>query len=448
MQNNRSKTLMKLWQTLAVSLITFLTVISYAQESCEALFSDQKNIQRNTQRELELSGQILTRYKWTNESMHLNKGGILYGKMYGDDIGRTSVWNVTSVPPSMYEHKPGVLNMYLKLAVTTMIDTILNRYGERRDWSRAFRGHLVQQAKEFSLRSTFINYETNGRSPNAKGSLRIISAKESQSEHLPADINLGIKLPYNGGVKYELASFIIDKEMNHKIFSEILLHLMVHADKVIHRPQHEPNKLVYFTYADAASYKMYKRLGFVPVPNFLPTKSSGTEWQPMGISAENILKIPELMKKTRPDWNTQDLNEIINFFPALRDFSKDALAELQSYFYGKYEINFYRPGIRQRDHLERRNGVLELIVEKIIQDHFELAIYFYEQGRYSISIPTEFLPLREGFKAPLEDGKYQMSYSSGTLKIEERLPDQKIRTMTIKVDRNFHYITGASIVTE
>jgi hypothetical protein len=442
MQNNRSKTLMKLWQTLAVSLITFLTVISYAQESCEALFSDQKNTQRNTQKELELSRQIHSRYVSTTESMALNEGALLYHKRYDDNIGSTTVLTVTTVPTGMYEHTPGILNMYLKLSVTTMIDTILNRYGERRDWSRVFRGHLVRQAKEFALRSTLIRYEGDN---NAKGNLRIISAKESQSEHLPADINLGIKLPYNGGVKYELASFIVDKESNQKIFSEILLQLMIHADKVIHRPQHEPNKLVYFTYADAASYRMYKKLGFIPVPNFPPTKSSGTEWQPMGISAENILKIPTLMKSTRPDWSTQALDEIINFFPTLRDFSKDALGEWQSDVYGKYKVSLRRPGMREEYLLERRDGVLE----NKVHEQFELFIYLYGGGgTYTIPIPAEALPFKEGFKSSSQDGKYQFSYSLGTLKIEQRIPYQKTKIFTLKVDRNFHYLTGVSIAAE
>jgi hypothetical protein len=66
---------------------------------------------------------------------------------------------------------------------------------------------------------------------------------------------------------------------------------------------HDPNQMVYFTYADAFSYRMYRSLGFKPVPGFeTPIEKDGTKWTPMGFSTTGILSIPNTMASSRSYW--------------------------------------------------------------------------------------------------------------------------------------------------
>jgi len=305
--------------------------------------------------------------------------------------------------------------------VKESIEFVLKAYSLRRDWSPEFRKQLYEQAIADSARSTYLLFYTTDPSimnDVLRGTLKIIKASESKNEILPVDLNLGISLPYNAGLKFELGNFAIAKEFNKEAFSELLIQLMLHSKEVSDQPGHDPKKMIYFTYADSYSIRMYQGLGFTPVPGFeKPIEKNGTLWVPMGISTEGIQNIPRFMLNSRAYWEPQVLNELLDIFEKISAYSSNKLGYsawfLENYFItirllsqdfkAPREISIYRPG--------------------------ESAVVF--QSR----IPAHFIPMKNNSSGYSTDRKFKLHYQDGILRVISREDEHLI--FKIKVDPNF-----------
>ncbi len=420
-----------------VTLLMMLTAVVQAQtRSCQKIYAVSQEIQsQNTSLE-----QFIRNRYWTKEHVYTvqdfqNQWRGMQTKLYyiRPALGG---FTVKTIRLSSAIQKPGLplIGHPFQEIVIESIHLVLDNYALRREWTPTFRDHLYDQAMLDSGRSTYLQfYAFDGFKIQdiLKGTLKIIEATKSQNQDLPVDRNLGIVLPYNGGLKFELANFAIDKQYNKEAFTEILLQLMMHAKGVTERPNHEADKMIYFTYADASSYRMYKGLGFTPVPGFeKPIEKDGTKWIPMGISAEGILKIPETIQKTRSNqWDPEVLQYMLKTFEGLNLMTK---GKLNTGFWALSDISvtLFRP--------DPSLSVPEKFREiRIVQESTRKTLF-------QIPVPFSFIPLKENSSATVthEGHSYSLHFQQGILKISI---DGK-KTIRIQVDSNFDFIDSLSLL--
>ena len=368
----------------------------------------------------------------TNSSIGFNgegvrlKSTVYYGRSESTHNQLVAVWKGS---PSPNHSQNGYEPQFVE-SVKESIELVLKSYGERRNWSPEFRQKLFDQAISDSNRSTYINFRVHDTITNLyllKGTLKIIEASEKRNELLPVDGNLEIKIPFNAGVKFELGNFTIDKQFNKEAFSELLVQLMIHAATVSRQPEHMPNQMTYFTYADALSYRMYASLGFKPVPGFEKgINKDGVNWIPMGISTKSILEIPATMTKSRKYWEQHVLNELLDKFMGITSVFAQRF-QPSHWSLSNFDVYLHR---HENDETKGKNIRALVLISK-----------FAGAGNFVLPIPFDFLPLKNNSTTSFSNGRFVYQYLNGVLTI---LMDHRT-IFHIKADSNLEDIQTISV---
>lgn len=303
------------------------------------------------------------------------------------------------------------------------IDFVIKSFTERRNWSEDLRAQVTKQAAKYAPRSMFILYR---EWKEIKGTLKIVEASEQNKEELPVDENLGVSLPFNGGLKYEVGNFALNKSINKEGFVDCFMQLMLHAGKSMNRPNHIPNQPMYFAYTEANSIKMYTGLGFHLIPGFEGNINKyGTDWKILGISAEDLIKLPERLKSARSAWGDDFLEEFAQYFKKYKVFADQQLDvigwssnENLVYItrpYSRLEGNQYSITISQKN--PRRN--------------------------FSVYLPDGAFPFKEGQQFTTADGQFNIQYSRGLLHIYDNTSLE--HHYIIEVDAHFKQVKSLNL---
>lgn len=292
------------------------------------------------------SSSILSPYKWIKKSLLT----LVSGK-YASDVLITDRWhlgsdvNKTALKTSTIEtvreqyeefsKEKQSSNRELSIFysfVGEMIHLVLDQYANRRNWPTEFLNKIRSDAFAYASRSIFFTVRKLAQPSrwidgDLLGALKLISATPKQQ--LPVERFLQIQLPRNGGMVFEPSNFVIRQkgvnvELRQIVLSELMASYVMHAKRLLQRPEHEPNKYVYFTYGDEKSVMMYSRMGFEVPKEFsqpfvltnsdgsvmLDDKGQSSKWWVLAATAETISKMQDVMLEHRADVHASIVGQI------------------------------------------------------------------------------------------------------------------------------------------
>jgi hypothetical protein len=178
-----------------------------------------------------------------------------------------------SAPKIPGDENPGAFKssrmaLYLwQREISDAVGFVLDLYKERRkNWPASFRDKLRQTAFNFAEQSTYDNirqeYAGSFKARRSRGLIATIRLVEAKNGILPSEDYLGVRFNSRGLQKVEPGNFGIAKDLNAELFGQLFVHFL---GGTMSGRQGGVEK-IYFTYADAASFAMYRRLGLYPVP--------------------------------------------------------------------------------------------------------------------------------------------------------------------------------------
>ncbi len=317
--------------------------------------------------------------------------------------------------------------------VNENIDFVLQSYSERRDWSPELRVHLKAEAEHYAEQSTYI--ERRKLNPDTYlpesliATMKIVKVSgETAIKKLPLEVDFSVTMPSNNGRKFEPANFVVAKDHNKDGTSEIFAQLILHAREQLKDPQHEPDKMMYYTPGDRLGVKMYGKLGFIAVPGFeAPIKEGTKDWWMIGSTAENLASLPKRLEQNRAQWSPEDI---------------EWMSELVKKFEGLQGTKTEIEGTRTKDITNAQDALRVQEMGVFITEPFtdnnknyrRLDIHSIGEGEVDIQvrIPDEQFPLQNGWRSD-EHGIY-MLYQDGIFKVQDPLMKT---SLTMKVDGAF-----------
>lgn len=214
--------------------------------------------------------------------------------------------DVSDFQPSLKTVKGAPGKQNFQNLVEKNIEYVISHYQQRRDWSPDYLDAIQADAIKYAERSTYIvAHELTKAALDSEGkiigSLKVVMG--DKTNFLPFEVDHGIEVPLNGGLKFEPGNFVVLKEESTIGFGEVMSHFVRFAKDLQKKPLHNPEQMIFFTDADRASAMMYKQLGFKPVPGFeKPLLKNGKEYYLIGASTNTVLKFPELFENNRGEW--------------------------------------------------------------------------------------------------------------------------------------------------
>ncbi|HWU42078.1 MAG TPA: hypothetical protein VN132_01530, partial [Bdellovibrio sp.] len=197
------------------------------------------------------------------------------------------------------------------------IDFVLGTYLERKDYSEQLRKQLRREALEYAEQSLYFEVrrldETTFLPQELLATMKIVEVGPwTPIKILPMEADFNIELPFNGKRKFETANLASNKAQNKLGKSEIFTQLILHAREQLQSPDHEANKMMYYTPVDSAGAKMYGKLSFTSVPGFerKEFEEDDKKWRIFGATAEDLAQLPEFLAKNKSQWSLEDIDWI------------------------------------------------------------------------------------------------------------------------------------------
>jgi hypothetical protein len=332
-------------------------------------------------------------------------------------------------------------------------------YDQRRDqWTEEFKSHLVDDVFKYADQSTLITirlpqteFDSSHLMPFRRekdldqirtkagiiGTLRTIDAKAQRHEQLPMEEALGVTVPSNGGIKVEIGSFTINREHNKAVFAELWISMIREAQKYLQRPDHEPNKPLFYTYADPASMRMYATpaMGFAPVSGLEPVEYEGRKWTIIGTSAEDLVALPSRLSQTRSQWKPDEASafeRIVNAF--------DTLPIPQPIAFDAHHDSVQAP-LPVHSFAAIQTSKVTEGVQTIALGTTGNALLFDR-----VFIPDAHLPLKDGDHFVFEHMglKQSVSYKNGVLKVQALSRDPRLWDQTRNISWSDAFYRPAS----
>lgn len=291
-------------------LCILCSVVEAAEVAClEALNSPRANTRRRL-------GSMKPFYSFsmgTDEPM-FDRKGVLRLTSYFRERGRQSLFRVDrlefkKINKEEEKSLPVVASDQEEFNFFLMefMNFVIAQYKDRRpSWSEEYLALIREDARLFAERTLFFVARRLQNYADEKGKiagvLKIIKGDHQNS--LPLEEEHKIRLPLNGGRKFEPGNFAVLKSERDWAFSELIIQLMNFSRLLVEDPEHVPGAQIFFTDADEVSTEMYRRLGFKEVTQFPETiETSHGKVQILGASAEDILNLKESLKARRQEWS-------------------------------------------------------------------------------------------------------------------------------------------------
>lgn len=427
-----------------------MTCFAYADEGlCSQFLSARPNEISYTSRDFivteglsaeSLVGFLRTEVRQMNREPHLRTTTFSFSK--------SSALNSSAMKNFVQNSRMAYRNL-----VSVFIENVLRIYQVRREfWTKKFQDHLRDDAFEFADYSKFIEVTSsvttftpvnNLNGPTlfkhetvvkTVGSLKLVEASDQGRPDFSFEKLLGIELAANGGLKVEIANFTIDPSVNKPVFGELMVSLILEAYSYARRPQHEKGKMLFFTYADPQSFRMYTSaaIGFKSVPGLEePITYEGRDWRVIGISAEDLMALPERLLAHRSSWKDNEIEDFTHIIDTLRGNRPQDKA-----FYQEAHV---RGPLAHQFRIDAGRAW--------IGDNPARSLEIYLGN--GIPIPTLFLPLtslplQEG--SSFQTGSDQITYSQGILIFQWTDKFNKIFKLQIKTDPNLLFVSHLKYV--
>lgn len=185
---------------------------------------------------------------------------------------------------------------------------IMEQY-QRRGWSAEFLSGLHQDYLKYAHRSKFYTVWAEPElvansielKPQIVGNIKMVSAI-GDTELLPVEEKLGLHFKSNGGLKIEPSGFSALKEYNVAALSELhFIRVTAIARDLLKRPNHEPNKPVFYTYGDQTSIPMLTAFGFKKMSE-KTYHFENSDWWALSATAEDLSNITEILARIRKNY--------------------------------------------------------------------------------------------------------------------------------------------------
>lgn len=309
------------------------------------------------------------------------------------------------------------------------IEFVIGVYRGRLSWPESLLDQLRNEAVRYGEQSRYIevrDLSSDTFMPHRlRGAMKIVEVREnSRISQLPLELDFGITLATNGGRKYEVGNLALADESDSRTRAELVTQLILHARKALRDHTHEAGKMLYFTPADPVHFRLYKRLGFTPVPGHEePLREGDLPWRMIGASAETIAELPHRLAQLKSQWQPEEVEWLTQLLRNFENLGGDQI-ELR----GAWTRSIRALG----GDVPKKIGVF--VSEPFTfknQDYRRISILGSGGGGLEINlrVPVDAFPFRNGWKQDLNDSS-RLKYENGVFTIEQDLWERIVRIRT------------------